>query len=343
MATTSINVAEKAGVSQSTVSLVLSNSPLVAKNTRERVLRVMREEGYRPHAGARAARLRTFHNVAVITVAPYTSTAMTLIDRHDELLDGINHVLIENDCCLSLLQVVRLPTADVAHWPRLLTESRIDGFIATSLAPSELCDFAARYRLPAIWVNSNLNEKSNCIRYDEVAGARSLTRYLIDRGHRRIAFLPSSSGLHYSDVDRFKGYVREMQAAGLPLDRARYEGIEDQEAEGRMLDLLRQPQRPTAIMAVNANRARQLASVLYALRLRVPDDVSTVTWLASPDYPLVPTPTAMIADEEQVGRWAAEMLLAAISQKERLVPSRTLTLRLVEGETVQSVRKTSTR
>ncbi len=333
-------VARQAGVSASTVSLVFRGSELVAARTRERVLGVAREIGYRPHSGARATRGSRHNAVGIIAVRPFSDETVTIIPFPPGLIDGINDNLVDRDICLSFLRISRLPELDQSRWPRLLSESRADGFIVTSIVPPELKGYMDHFKLPAVWVNNNFRDKFDCITYDEIGAARILTRHLLEKGHRRIAFLRASYDLHYSEVDRFTGYVEEMEAWNLDYHKGQESFIPDNEWEEHVKKLLDGPDRPTAIISVNHGQAQKLARITYLMDLRVPKDLSVVTW--GPDTStmksMAPWHTAMITDDYNVGRQAVDLLMEKISRHGQPVDSRILQLQLEEGETVRELR-----
>jgi LacI family transcriptional regulator len=338
-------VARQAGVSASTVSLVFRGSGLVAAGTRERVLGVARDIGYRPHSGARATRGSRHNAVGVIAVRPFSDETTTITPFPPGLIDGLNDNLVDRDICLSFLRISRLPEMDQSRWPRLLSESRADGFIVTSVVPPELKGYIDHFKLPAVWVNNNFRDKFDCITYDEIGAGRNLTRYLLEKGHRRIAFLRGSNDLHYSEADRFAGYVEEMEAWNLDYHKGREAFIPENELEEHVKKLLLPlpggPDRPTAIICVNHIQAQKLARITYSLELRVPKDLSVAAW--GPDIStmknMAPSHTAMITDDYQVGQLAVDLLMEKISHGGQAGPSKVLQLQLYEGESVGSPRE----
>jgi LacI family transcriptional regulator len=331
---TSKDIAKAGGVSASTVQMVFRGSPLVAAKTREHVLAVARELGYRPHGGARALRAKKHNAVGFVTVRPFRNEKTTIVTISPGIIDGVNDVLLEHDTCLSLVRISRLPVTDEGKWPRLLAESRVDGLIVTSVVPPEFKAFVDQFNLPAIWVTTNLRAPHDCISFDERAGARTLVRKLIEKGHRRIAFLRGSTDIHYSEGERFAGYVEEMTAAGLDYHRGMEGLVPDDESDQYILRMLKRPDRPTAIVSIGGFKARGVVLAAYRLGMRIPDDISAATWMNEGfgDGGLVPSHMAMIQEEYDLGRRAAELLMEKISSGGKPVKSRVIKQRLYEGE-----------
>ena len=332
-------VAHRAQVSPSAVSVALSdkrNSTIrLSDDTRRRILEAARELDYRPHGGARSARLQQFHTIGVVTVQPVSTPQATIRSFPPDMVDGINDALVERDYCLSLLRVSHVPTQAHEAWPKMLAEARVDGLVVTDVAPPELQDFIDRVHLPALWVNANLHAEHDCIYYDEVPSAREITRYLVRKGHRRIGFIRTPLGIHYSDVERHEGYLAEMKSYGLAPCDGHDTAMPDDTFEADVAAMLRQPDRPTAMLTANDRQAARLGRVAHALHLRVPRDVSVVTWFTNPDQQasLIPAHTGMVIDNYDVGRLAVETILKRISRN-RPVKSQVLPLHLHEGDSV---------
>jgi len=335
---TLISIAEAAGVSPALVSVVLSNSSSttrVSDATRERIKKVAADLNYRPHGGARSARLKRFRTVGLVAARTFSSSVESLHPIQPELIDGVNDALLAKDYCLAFLRVNVMPRLDESNWPRLLSESRVDGLVVADLAPVELRSFIQRFELPAVWVNTNLHEATDCVYYDEVAAGREATRRLLERGHRRILFLRPPSDIHYSSRDRYQGYREEMEAWGLSPPADSRQPIPDDEFPAWLAAVMRRARRPTAVIRPAGGDPR-VVTLLWHLGLRIPRDVSIVCWLNHRQLAgrFVPEHTAMVLDIYQAGRTATEMVLHRIDHAGKSIPSKTLTWEWHEGGTV---------
>jgi LacI family transcriptional regulator len=330
------SIAKLAQVTPGAVSVALSGksgtSIRLSEEKRIRIRQLARELGYRPHGGARSARLQSFNNIGVVVAKGFSTESLHLRSFSLSTIQGINDALLEHNYCMSLVQVVRLPQLDRENWPRLLSESRVDGLIVTDVVPTELKEFIQRAGLPALWVNTNLKEPNDCIVFDDVGGARNLTGLMIERGHRRIAFLRSATDLHCYEPDRYDGFIQALTEAGIKPYPNQERLIPDNEREAFIHELLSRPDRPTAIISSNYQTAAMLNHILYARRLRIPDDISVGTWFDDLNQRQLFTPLhpAVITDNYQTGRFAVEMLMEKILHDNRPVPSRTITEKLCE-------------
>jgi len=332
-------IARLAGVTPGVVSAALRDkvgaSNRFSKATGERIRRIARELGYRPHGGARAVRTRRFQTLGVVAARSYATPERTLRPLNVPLIDGINDACMERDYCLSLLRVNRLPEMDRERWPRLLAESRVDGLIITGNSPPELQAFVEAERLPAIWVNTNLRAAHDCIYYDEVSTGRKVARYLLEWGHRRIAFLKSASEIHYSAPDRHRGYLEELAAWGVEPYPGHERLIADDEFADVITGLLHRLEPPTA-MIPTYHVTDRLLPIMYREGWRVPEDISVLDWAdpAGEAARMVPPATAMVGDSYAVGKLAVAMVLEKIEGSGRPVPSRVLEWEILPGQTV---------
>jgi len=318
---TLLTIAERANVSPGVVSVVLSKSThttiRVSEETRRRVREAARELNYRPHAGARSARLGVFRMVGVIVVKTYATKSYFINPFNPGLVSGIDDFLVEQDYCCAFLQVAVQPTLDTENWPRLLSEARVDGLILGEIAPPELKSFVDEHQLPAIWVNTNLREEHDCIYYADRQAAREMVRHLLERGHRRIALLRPPWDIHYSAVERYAGYLEELAAWGVPPYPGHDRLVMDNEFAGFVADLFRRADPPTAVIPVYKGSG-ELYTLLHSLGLRIPQDVSVVRWRdeSNPHDRCYPESAGMVINSFQVGRLAAETVLKKISTGE---------------------------
>jgi transcriptional regulator with XRE-family HTH domain len=179
--TTIARVAEEAGVGVGTVSRVLNGSPAVSADTRKRVLEAIATLDYQPSPAARA--LSTGRTNAIGVVAPFF-TQSSVIER----LRGVSHTLANDGYQLILHDVER---ADQRRelFRSLAGRGNIDVLLAISLAPTER---EARRMLRAgvaVVLVDRDHPTLPCITIDDTEGGRMATEFLLELGHREIAFL----------------------------------------------------------------------------------------------------------------------------------------------------------
>jgi LacI family transcriptional regulator len=208
---TIIDVARVAGVSKSTVSLVLQNSPLVSPTTREDVRRAMADIGYvynRAAANLRSAQIGLIGLVINDLKNPFftefaTAVQMALSDA------GYATVLANTD----------EDTALQAKTISAMIEHGVSAFIISPAYGDEAATFdpLERAGIPALQVLRRVSDKTHLFPFaapDYAAGGRVATGHLIDKGARRIAFVGGIAGRAVT-AERQSGYLETLQNAGL--------------------------------------------------------------------------------------------------------------------------------
>ena len=208
---TIVDVARRAGVSKSTVSLVLRGSSLVADSTRERVAEAMTELGYIYHRGA--ATLRGAKSGVIGMVINDLSNPFYV-----ELAIGIERACQGGAYIPFLANTAENPVRQ----QQVIRSMREHGAAGLVLAPaigasaSELKPLLAG--LPVVQVMRRLpGLKASLVAPENKEGARKATAHLIANGHKRIAFVGGLPSMLVRD-ERLAGYRVALQEAGIPLD-----------------------------------------------------------------------------------------------------------------------------
>lgn len=207
MAATIYEVARKSGVSIGTVSRVLNDSPLTAVTTRERVLQVINELDYQPHALARGLARRKTNAVGV--VGPLCNGSL-----HAEVLRGIQRGLEQHNFDLVLYGIDDHNKKDT-FLRRALQQRRVDGVLLVSMPLSgALAVDCKRRRLPLVLVD-NQHHQFDAITVDNEYGAGLATQELLRLGYRRFALFAG----HYENMRaqaRLQDCQSALQEAGIP-------------------------------------------------------------------------------------------------------------------------------
>jgi DNA-binding LacI/PurR family transcriptional regulator len=330
MAVTLKDIAEECGVSRQAVSLAINNGAGLTAATRERILRVVEEKGYRPSSFGRMMRTRRFGSVALLL-----STRAGWISQ--QLLHNIHDALAQHDLHLT---VVRLPDeklTDEAVVPRILSEWMCDGLLVNYItgAPPLLVNLIERHHIPSVWLN--VRREADCVFPDDVQASRTATQHLIKAGHCRIDFLKSvieGEQRHYSEKDREQGYQSAMREAGL---KPRCVDYKPQVTRSAMSDAgvrwLQQKQRPSAVLTYGEGEALLMLAAALKVGLRVPEDLSLMTFhtellstYAGFDQIYLPW--------ESIAQTAVEMLLQKMGDPDLTLPPTAVPGVLIAGETV---------
>ncbi len=317
------SVAERAGVSVSTVSRALRGVPGIAESTRKRVQNAAEELGY--VASLSASRLATGRTRTVAVVVPLLSKWFFA-----EVIAAAGRVLSRAgyDVLLTELSTPELRNAFFTA-PRL--QGRSDGalVLALQLTPEELAALAAQGQAVALVGSERAGASS--VRVEDRSGGRAATRHLINLGHERIAFLgiqeaPGSTLGGVPPAERLLGYREALAEAGIAADPYLEFGVGNTVDAGAaaMAKALSVAEPPTAVVAASDELAFGALATLRGTGLQVPADFSVVGYDNHELAGSVGLTTIDHGVAEQ-GRLAAEALIATLdgapAAVERLEPS----------------------
>ena len=267
---TSIDVAERAGVSQSTVSRVFSaDSPSVAAATRQRVLDAARELGYRPNAIARMMSTNTTHIIGIVMANITSPFYPYVLEKFLQQLQGIGR---------QVLLFTAPPGEDVdAILPHVLAH-RVDALIITSATLSTaMAAECARVGTPVILFNRTTEDPTvSAVCADNINGGRMVADLLMNATHQRFGFIAGQEDTS-TNRERQQGYAERLREH--EIDDIIY-GRGDYTYEGgytAAIHMLRDPNtRPDAIFCANDIMALGAIDAARELNLHIPYDVSIV-------------------------------------------------------------------
>jgi LacI family transcriptional regulator len=299
------DVAERAGVSVTTVSHVINKTRPVSDELRHRVLVAMEELDYQPNLLARSLRRGQTHTIGVIvpdSANPYFADVTRGIEDAS-FEQGYSVILCNSDGDADKEQM----------YTDVLVEKQVDGilFVSIALSAEQVCSLQDR-EMPVVVVNRDIPHVAvDTVLPDNAHGGYLATRHLVELGHRRIGCIMGRSDVTPS-AERVDGYRRALQEAALPLDEMlivkgnyQYEGGYH---AARELLLLNHP--PTAIFACNDLMAVGAMRAAQELGQRIPTDLSLVGY---DDVQLTsfttPPLTTISQPRYDIGIVAATMLL----------------------------------
>lgn len=275
---TSREVAIRAGVSQSAVSRCFTPGASVAQATREKVLKVAAELGYRPNVHARNLITGRTRIVGVVLAHLDNLFYPRFLQLLTERLQALG---------MQVLLFVADGNRQVQLMEQLLNY-RVDGIVlAATTLHSELAKACTSAGIPVVLFNRvpshDLDRAFHSVQTDQEAGMRELTRLLVDRGHRRIAYLAGHLESSTNQA-RERGCRAALAAAGLPMFAYGVGDYDESLASAVVRNWflqgtqLRQPElRPDAIVAADDRMALAAMDTLrLELLLKVPEQVSVV-------------------------------------------------------------------
>lgn len=306
---TQTDVANRAGVSRSTVSYVLNDQTElkipISDETRQRVMEAIAELGYVPDARAQSLRSGSTNIVGVII--PVIQNPFFW-----QILSGISDGLQEAGYSLHLAHHP-LDLQQEATTIRALTRQPVDGFILLAAAKyllPRLTEYLRTAGRPIVEITSARAEFDHVV-HAYNSGTRALMSHLLELGHQRIGFVYGIAR-DVQGFDRLLTYREALEKAGLPVDNTleAHCGESLEEAYGAAYALLNRPDRPTALLVINDMLAVAVMRAAADIGLSIPGDLSVASFddIPSASY-TVPRLTTVSGKAIDSGRDAVRLLL----------------------------------
>jgi LacI family transcriptional regulator, repressor for deo operon, udp, cdd, tsx, nupC, and nupG len=309
------DVARRAGVSTAAVSFAVNDRPGVGPDTRARILQAAAELGWRPSASARA--LTQAKARAVGLVLARDPAHLELDAFFVRFLSGIERTLAPLDYALLLQLIPAGIELGAEAYERLAAAGRVDGFLITDV---EIDDARfpglERSGLPVVIAGHPAGDAPfQWVETDHARGTADVVAYLVELGHRDIAFFGESADYEFVQA-RLACWRQGLADAGLP------EGVvvHDPGGLGALLDA-----RPGAVVCTSDPLAMNVVRAATERGLSVPGDLSVAGFDDSPLAALAsPSLTSVRVDYAEFGAAATATLLAAIAGEDapRYDPSR---------------------
>jgi len=328
------DVADKAGVSVTTVSHVINNSRPVNPETRTRVEQAMQVLGYQPNVLARSLRRGKTHTIGVIlpdNTNPYFAEVVRGIED-TSFAQGYSVVLCNSD---NDLDKERLYT-------NVLIEKQVDGiiFVAAGLSEENINNLQKR-GVPSILVDRQVpGVKIDCVLADNQVGGFLAANHLISLGHPAIACMSGPRGLR-SSVERVAGYRQALESAGINAPPGWIVEGDFQYRGGFAAaeQLLTGEMQPSAIFACNDLMAIGVYRYAHENQLRIPQDVSVVGFddIRLAEYSNPPL-TTIRQSKGVMGTRAAKLLLERIANGNQVIKQDIIPVQLiVRGSTARRI------
>lgn len=320
-------LAQELGVSPTALSQIVNGKGRFAAATRERVLARVRELGYAPHAGARAARLRRFDAIAL-----FNSREGWLGQLAPQMLDGCASTAAGLGRRLIVETVPVAIGAELERRSSLFAHRLCDGLLMNHHLPpsAEMRRLVDACGVPALWLNLDLDQGG--IRPDDAAAARHLVQALAGRGRRRLAMVDFNhnhawaaaiGGAHYSAGVRWNAVKAASGALRLPVRMLNRDRPPFAERVALLREALAAADAPDGLVCYGESDAQAVLLALAALGREPGREVGIVQFAERPEVAGRPLSTALIPVRE-LGVAAVTALCAAIEAGERVLPSRTV-------------------
>jgi LacI family transcriptional regulator len=309
---TIIDVAREAGVSLMTVSRVVNNKEDVSASTRQKVLGVIQELGYRPSSIARG--LVTHRTGTLGIVVPDIDNPF-----FSGVVRGAENQAYAEGYSVFLCNTNEEQKREIAVL-ETLEEKQVDGLLLCSsrLDDEELCRMVSHYS-GVVLISRYLEENGiGTVLIDDQSGGEIAAQHLISRGHKAIGLI-SGPPISYSSQYRTKGYRSSLQEHGLPFNPEWVRHCSPVVDEGyrEAIDLLRKNPNLTALICHNDLVAVGAIQACIELGINVPDDIAIVGYDDIPMASLVtPALTTLHVPRCEMGAKAMCLLLSKVADCE---------------------------
>jgi LacI family transcriptional regulator len=270
------DVAQRAGVSQTTVSFVVNNveGANIPPETQQKVRDAIKELGYRPNAIARGLRSNRTHTIGFISdevaTTPYAG----------QMIQGAQEAGWQQENLLLLVNIGADAEMEQAAVEMLL-DRQVEGIIYAAMFHRPVSPPAIIREVPTVLLDCFVEDRSlPSVVPDEVQGGFTATETLIRAGHRRIGFINNSDDIPATH-GRLAGYQQALAAHNLPFDpslvrTATAKGFSHYESYAATLSVMDQPHPPSAIFCFNDRMAVDTYYALRHLGLSIPEDIAVI-------------------------------------------------------------------
>lgn len=332
MSATINDVAKEAGVSITTVSRVLNNNYPVKKETRQKIEKAIEKLNYKPNAMARSLITKKTSMIGVVVPGITNLFFPTIVEAIEEYTKTKGY-------SISLCNTGGDPRAEAEVVQKLISR-QVDGLVVIDPTIENLeKEYYEKLSktVPIILVNGSASgTKCNFVCYDEEIGASEAFKYLLELGHKKIAFVRGHKSYSYDIKEKM--YLDMIKDENFTYKKILNVGkgnkIEVVEStEGQIEKLLLTDERPTAVFACNDLMAVGVINACIKQGINVPEDISVIgfdnTLLAEVTHPKL---TSVDQNMKQIGHRAALELLNIIENDSQGRKTITLDTKLVIRE-----------
>ncbi len=313
--TTLNDVAKRAGVSPMTVSRVINNSGYIHPSTRERVEQAIAELGYVPNALARSLRFKQTKTLGLI-LTDITNPFFTTLAR------GVEDAASEHGFSVIFCNTDESRDEE-AEYLNVVARKQVDGILLVpAFSSRESVDFLREIGIPFVVLDRRIPGLTvDSVRCDSEQGSYELTQHLIALGHQRIVALSGPEAVTTA-ADRIAGYRRAMAEKGL---LQHVEEIYGEFTVKSGYDMTRKvlsgDHQPTALLAANNFIVLGALRALKESGLRVPDDISVVTFDDLLEViGMDPFVTVLCQPAYEIGQTATQLLLDRLAGRGETEP-----------------------
>lgn len=298
-------------VSHTTVSRSLNDSPLISRETKERVKEIAKKYNYRPNVNARSLVLSKSYNIGLFFSTLKTGTTANFF---------LNAVRGVNSIIKSSFNLAVEAVDDRVDFHQI-NKRNFDGILVMSQSPNddEFIAHVLREEIPIVVMNREIiGQKVTTVLSDDLQGAYNITKYILDCGHRDVAIIEGKQEFK-STYKRKQGFINAHIDAGLEFNEGyalpgRYSIESGYDA---MQKILQMKERPTAVFCSNDEMALGAMKAIKQSGVIMPDEISIAGFddMGFTSY-LTPALTTVLRPIELMGQESTRILLKKIERSE---------------------------
>jgi LacI family transcriptional regulator len=310
-----IDVARRAKVNISTVSRTINQTGKIGAETQARVLKAMRELGYKPNRVARRLRTRDSSSHLLGLIIPNIQNTFFA-----DLARGVEDVAYKSNYAVLLCNYDEDEAKERFYLDVMQAES-VDGIILPPIHEDDPAVLqVVRNGVPVVCVDRSLSSGNlDKVEVDNHTGALKAVEHIIAQGHKRIGLIggPADSS---TGRERLRGYKDAHALAGLPVksELVRFGDFKQESGQTLAHELLSLADPPTALFTCNGLMTAGALEAISARGLRIPKQIAIVGFDELPLSSVFNPPLTVVRQPAyEVGKYAAELLLKRIEDSKR--------------------------
>ncbi|SDL82630.1 LacI family DNA-binding transcriptional regulator [Sediminibacillus halophilus] len=301
MGVTIKDIAKSAGVSYSTVSKALRDSPLVKEPTKKRITELAEQLGYQPNAAARSLVSKKSHTIGVVWPTIERAAHAALITNLNKRLEQLSYT--------TLISINELEDA-----VKTFNRYQVDAILTFEEGTNQT-DLDASVPMVTYGIASE-NTINPVVDANRRKAIKAAVEHLIQTGHRRIDYVGDMQDKDRLQAEKVKGFLSAVSSASVEGQLIQVSGLEQYDGYDAAKKILQQRELPTAIISGSHDLTKGVLRALHEQGLQIPEDISIISYDNLPQsedmevsLSTVGVPLDTIAGE------LAEVLMAVIDEK----------------------------
>lgn len=329
------DIAEKAGVSSMTVSRVMNgNTKDVSAKTSERIKKIAEEMGYIPNSSARALASHSSRLIAAL-LTDYGHGSTPLEDSYSSCFFGELARQIRKEGYDLMLHYVQ----DYSDINYSLKSWNVAGAVFIGMFDENIRKIQEHNSIPLIFTDSYSSVRSiTNVGIDDYQGGELAARYLLENGHRNLAFIGPAALSNGVIMHRLRGFCSYLREQGISLPAEHIADASSEQMAALLERLCRCPEPVTGIFTTSDVCASWIYAAAYQLGIRIPEDLSVVGFddIRMSRY-MIPPLTTIRQDIRQKAVIACELLMKNIRNPGTPAENIVLSVGLAERESVKKL------